>query len=148
MRFFPSRGKISTLRERPTAISPSRTALKHLRDIRVGVRIAIVRTRQEAKKERKAGQTGRVVRLHCREIRKARKAHRRGAARVSCRSRIRNSRRSVAVRIDDYDDIKLIWLLCIIRDTELAKDVEKARTARWRGDRVRGVRETERRTAV
>jgi len=38
------------------------------------------------------------------------------------RSRIRNSRRNVTVRIDDYDDITLIWLLCIIRGIELAKD--------------------------
>lgn len=38
------------------------------------------------------------------------------------RSCIRNSRCNVAVCIDDYDDITLIWLFCIIRGIELAKD--------------------------
>lgn len=46
------------------------------------------------------------------------------------RSRIRNSQGNVAVRIDDYDDITLIWLLCIIRGIELAKDSPKQGTSR------------------
>lgn len=56
-----------------------------------------------------------------------------GATRVSRRSRIRNSRRGVAVRIDDYDDITLIWLLCIIRDIELAKDSPRREKRRGTG---------------
>lgn len=46
------------------------------------------------------------------------------------RSCIRNSRRNVAVRIDDYDDITLIWLLCIIRGIKLAKDSPKKGVSR------------------
>lgn len=46
------------------------------------------------------------------------------------RSCIRNSRRNVAVRIDDYDDITLIWLLCIIRGITLAKDSPKKGVSR------------------
>lgn len=46
------------------------------------------------------------------------------------RSCIRNSRRDVAVRIDDYDDITLIWLLCIIRGIKLAKDSPKKGVSR------------------
>lgn len=51
------------------------------------------------------------------------------------RSCIRNSRRNVTVRIDDYDDITLIWLLCIIRGIELAKDSpwDKRREGEKRG---------------
>lgn len=56
------------------------------------------------------------------EIRRVRKTL---AGACIVRSCIRNSRRSVAVRIDDYDDITPISLFCIIRGIELAKDSPK-----------------------
>jgi len=59
------------------------------------------------------------------------------------RSRIRNSRRNVTVRIDDYDDITLIWLLCIIRGIELAKDSPRDE-GRGREGGTNSVRKTER----